>query len=75
MVLSKHLNAAVLLAGVAAAQYEQYILSPRSRRLHPVSVHQVNGTVQDADSITGDSSGGAVFDGVAAVTYDFVCQT
>ena len=60
------------LANLAtASQYAEYILSPTSRTLHPVSVYQVNGTVRNADSITGDSTGRATFDGVSAVTYDF----
>ena len=62
----------VLLPAVAyAARYEQYILAPSSRTLHPVSVYQVNGSVSNADSLTGDSSGNAVFQGQSAVTYDF----
>jgi hypothetical protein len=61
----------------SAAKYEQYILAPSSRTLHPVSVYQVNGSVSNADSLTGDTSGNAVFQGQSAVTYDFgkVCGT
>ena len=55
----------------SAAKYEQYILAPSSRTLHPVSVYQVNGSVSNADSLTGDFSGNAVFQGQSAVTYDF----
>jgi hypothetical protein len=42
-----------------------------------VSVYQVNGSVSNADSLTGDTSGNAVFQGQSAVTYDFgkVCGT
>lgn len=70
--LSRALRGLVAVAGLtAASQYQEYILSPSSRTLHPVSVHQVNGTVQNADSITGDSTGRATFNGVSAVTYDF----
>ncbi|KAK4620007.1 hypothetical protein CLAFUW4_11097 [Fulvia fulva] len=61
-----------LLAGLsAAAQYEEYILAPSSRELHPVSVYKVNGTVDGADSLTGDDSGSSTFEGVSSVTFDF----
>lgn len=67
---------AALLAcsSLASAQkYEQYILAPESRTLHPVAVYQdkVNGTVTGAQSIAGNSLGSAVFQGASAVTYDF----
>ncbi|EMC93052.1 glycoside hydrolase family 78 protein [Baudoinia panamericana UAMH 10762] len=55
----------------AAAPYNQYILAPSSRRLHPVSVHQINGSVVNAASVLGGSTGSAVFNNAAAVTYDF----
>ena len=55
-----------------AAKYEEYILAPDSRTLHPVSVHKVNGSVSGAESLAGDSTGSATFQGQsAAVTYDF----
>lgn len=63
---------ALLFAGLtAAAQYEEYILAPDSRTLHPASIYQVNGTVNGAESLTGDSPGNAVFDGVSSVATDF----
>lgn len=60
----------------AAAKYDQYILAPSSRTLHPATVHNVNGSVNGADSLTGDSTGSAIFQGESAVTYDFgkVCE-
>ncbi|KAK5169384.1 uncharacterized protein LTR77_005359 [Saxophila tyrrhenica] len=61
----------LLATAASAAQYEQYILAPSSRSLHPVSVYNVNGTVNGAASLTGDAIGSATFDGVSAVTYDF----
>jgi hypothetical protein len=54
-----------------AAKYEQYILAPSSRTLYPASVYQVNGSVTDSSSLTGESSGTATFQDVSAVTYDF----
>lgn len=62
----------MLSSAAAAAKYEEYILAPRSRTLYPVKVHEFNGTISGTDSLTGSSGGEAVFDGVSAVTYDFV---
>lgn len=62
------------MLGIAfAVPYEEYILAPASRTLHPVAVYQdkVNGTVTGADTLAGDSLGSAFFQGVSAVTYDF----
>lgn len=74
MKLTNHLVLLPVL--VSAARYEQYILAPSSRTLYPVSVYQVNGSVSNAESLIGDSSGNAVFQGPSAVTYDFgkVCE-
>ncbi|GAB7362002.1 hypothetical protein MBLNU230_g2038t1 [Neophaeotheca triangularis] len=55
---------------LAQAKYEEYILAPSSRTLYPRSVYNVNGTVDGADSLTGDS-GSATFKGESAVTFDF----
>lgn len=71
MVLFK--TGALLLSATlaTAAKYEQYILAPSSRTLHPVSVYKVNGTVSGAESLTGDDEGSATFKGPSAVTFDF----
>lgn len=61
-----------MLSGLAAAKYDEYILAPTSRTLYPAKVHGSNGTITGAESLIGSSGGEAVFDGVAAVTYDFV---
>ena len=61
----------LFVIAASAARYEQYILAPSSRELHPYSVYQVNGSVTDAASLTGESVGSATFDGSSAVTYDF----
>ncbi|EIN11196.1 bacterial alpha-L-rhamnosidase domain-containing protein [Punctularia strigosozonata HHB-11173 SS5] len=62
-----------LAASVAtfAIPYDEYILAPSSRTLHPVSVRKVNGTVIHAESITGPSHGKATFKGSSAVTFDY----
>lgn len=61
--------------GLAAAvsKYDEYILAPKSRTIHPVAVYQdkVNGTIVGASSLASDSPGSAIFQGVSAVTYDF----
>lgn len=59
------------MRSVLAAKYEQYILAPSSRSLHPVSVYDVNGTVTGAESLTGDQLGSAVFEDASAVTFDY----
>lgn len=66
-------TAAVLLCSslAAAAKYDEYILAPASRSLHPTAVHNVNGTVDGADSLTGEETGSAIFQGESVVTYDF----
>jgi hypothetical protein len=64
------LSAATLLAPAIAIPYDEYILAPRSRTLHPASVHNTNGSVSDPESLT-SSNGSAVFDGNAATSYDF----
>jgi hypothetical protein len=62
-------------AGLAAAvsKYDEYILAPKSRTIHPVAVYQdkVNGTIIGASSLASDSPGSAIFQGISAVTYDF----
>jgi len=67
------LGALLLASATAAAKYEQYILAPSSRTLHPTAVYKVNGSVEGAESLvgTGDAMGRAMFQGESAVTYDF----
>lgn len=59
-----------LLVPAAAIPYDEYILAPRSRTLHPVAVHNTNGSVSNPESLT-NSNGSSVFDGNAATSYDF----
>jgi hypothetical protein len=54
----------------SAIPYEEYILAPSSRNLHPVSVHSTNGSVTFPESLT-SSSGSAIFTDDAATAYDF----
>ena len=55
---------------LVAIPYSEYILAPSSRTLRPVSVYHINGTVDEAPTLT-KSTGNATFRGVSAVTYDF----
>ncbi|CAG8092468.1 unnamed protein product [Penicillium salamii] len=59
-----------LAVAASSVPYEQYILAPKTRNLVPASVHNVNGSVTNAVSLT-RSSGNATFHGVSSVTYDF----
>ncbi|KAH7139398.1 Six-hairpin glycosidase-like protein [Dendryphion nanum] len=60
----------ILAALGTAIPYEEYILAPKSRTLYPISIHNSNGSVTNAESLT-SSSGSAVFDGLSATAYDF----
>lgn len=62
---------AFIAGTVAAVPYEEYILAPSSRTLHPVSIVTTNGTVSGAESIAGDQVGSATFQPYSAVAYDF----
>ncbi|ORY14279.1 bacterial alpha-L-rhamnosidase domain-containing protein [Clohesyomyces aquaticus] len=53
-----------------AVPYAEYILAPSSRTIHPISIHSYNGSVSNPESLTG-SSGSSVFEGNAAIAYDF----
>lgn len=61
----------LLVRNVVAVQYQEYILAPSSRTLHPVSIHTTNGTINGADSLTGGQVGSATFEPNSAVAYDF----
>lgn len=72
MILTRALWATTSAASLAlAARYEEYILAPSSRTLHPVSVYRVNGTVDNANTLTGNEPGSATFHDRSAVTFDF----
>lgn len=58
------------LRAVQAVPYSDYVLTPTSRTIRPISVYGVNGTVQNAQALT-KSNGIALFSGASAVTYDF----
>jgi len=70
MKVSSILSTAALIASAIAIPYDEYILAPRSRTLHPAAVHNTNGSVSNPESLTG-SNGSSVFDGNAATSYDF----
>jgi hypothetical protein len=63
-------SAVSIFQGVAAGPYSEYILTPASRTLIPATVHNVNGSVAHAASLT-NPPGNATFKGTSAVTYDF----
>jgi hypothetical protein len=60
-----------LLQVVWAIPYSEYILAPSNRTLLPNSVHKVNGTVEGANNLIGDSSGSTTFSNGSSVTLDF----
>ena len=70
MKLLSFLSLATLFTPAISIPYDEYILAPRSRTLHPVYVHNTNGSVSNPDSLTG-LNGSSVFDGIAATSYDF----
>jgi len=61
----------LLSSSAAAVPYAEYILAPSQRDLSPVKVHHANGTVINAAGVTTSGSGGATFNSVSAVTYDY----
>jgi hypothetical protein len=72
----KFLSLLALLAFVipsSAIPYDQYILAPKSRTLHPVSVHNFNGSVSSPESLTLGSSSASttLFQGESAAAFDF----
>lgn len=70
MKLISFLSTAALATTSVAIPYDEYILAPRSRTLHPVSVHTTNGSVSNPESLT-SANGSSTFDGDAATSYDF----
>ena len=62
---------ALYFSVVQAIPYDQYILAPPSRILHPIAVYKINGTVTNAESVTEGNSGTLVFQDESAVSYDY----
>jgi hypothetical protein len=60
-----------LAAAAAAVPYSEYILAPTSRNLHPLAIHNTNGSVSGAASLIGGTRGYAIFQGTASVTFDY----
>ncbi|KAH8679112.1 bacterial alpha-L-rhamnosidase domain protein [Tricladium varicosporioides] len=56
---------------VADVPYSEYILAPKSRIIHPSSIHQINGSVSNAEILTRPAGGQATFHGVSSVTFDY----
>jgi hypothetical protein len=57
----------------SAIPYDQYILAPKSRTLHPVFVHSSNGSVSGPENLTTNSPSNSttVFTDESATAYDF----
>jgi hypothetical protein len=62
---------ALFLAVAAAIRYDQYILTPSSRSLHPIAVFHANGYTIGSQSLANDSPGSCTFNNVSSVTYDY----
>lgn len=56
---------------VSEVPYSQYILAPSSRTVYPASVHQVNGSVTNGESLIGGPNGTASFNGISSITFDY----
>ncbi|KUI68226.1 hypothetical protein VM1G_03896 [Cytospora mali] len=71
--LTRALLYSLLLEAVRSAHYGEYILAPASRTVSPVSVYQVNGTVDNAQGLISGAT--ATFrgssQGNSSVTLDF----
>lgn len=61
---------ACFLQKAGAIPYSQYILAPSDRVVAPVSVYNINGTVDNAEGLTTSGKGGATFAANSNITYD-----
>lgn len=74
---AKILLHSLLLGAAHSIPYSEYILAPSSRTVSPVSVYQLNGTVDNARGLTGNSTAilrGSKYrgtEGNSSVTLDF----
>jgi hypothetical protein len=62
--------ASQLLGTSVAIPYSQYILAPSQRIITPVSVYNINGTVDNADALTSSGTGEVTFAANSNITYD-----
>lgn len=65
------LASSLLLGSAYAVPYSEYILAPSSRTVNPVSIYNVNGTVDNAEGLLNGVNGTAAFSPASAVTFDF----
>jgi hypothetical protein len=67
------LSSSLLASTTSAISYEQYILAPKSRTLHPISIHSSNGSVSSPEALLASSSANtkSIFTGDSATAYDF----
>lgn len=61
----------LLAQWVSSIPYSEYILAPSSRTVLPVSVYNVNGTVQNAQGLLSESNNLTILSASSAVTLDF----
>lgn len=61
----------LLLGSAYSVPYSEYVLAPSSRTVYPVAVHEVNGTVTNAEGLLNGANGTATFSASSAVTFDF----
>lgn len=71
MMWSNALTFSLLLGTAHSVPYSEYILAPSSRTVNPVSVYNVNGTVNNAEGLLDGVNGTATFSAASAVTFDF----
>ncbi|KAJ7594706.1 bacterial alpha-L-rhamnosidase domain-containing protein [Mycena floridula] len=72
MILLKLLAGLSVVAAAHASPFDEYILAPSSRTLHPLSIHKVNGTVRNPEVLLDNARlGHATFVGNSSVTYDY----
>lgn len=60
-----------LLGVTSAIPYSEYILAPSDRILSPVSVYNINGTVENAAALTTSGTGEATIAANSNITYDY----
>lgn len=55
----------------SATPYDDYILAPSSRTVHPASIHRVNGSVSNAQSLVTSTNGSAILRDNSSITLDY----
>lgn len=55
----------------AASNFSDYILAPDSRTVYPATIHRVNGSVSNANSLLASPNGNATLRGNSSITFDY----